>query len=90
MSGQSVAGYATELRLRGHAVLPAPRGVELEEGTLNVRGHVMDDVKDRLADRRPDLSYLLMHEEAIGLPDWLAGLQAAMDACSATHPRQTG
>ncbi|MFW6164316.1 MAG: family 20 glycosylhydrolase, partial [Planctomycetota bacterium] len=42
--------------------------------------HIMDDVKDHLADRRPDLSYLVAHEERIGLTEWLDALQAAIDA----------
>jgi hypothetical protein len=36
--------------------------------------HVMDDVKDHFADRRPDMSYLIAPEENIGLRDWLARL----------------
>ncbi|HUT34128.1 MAG TPA: family 20 glycosylhydrolase [Planctomycetota bacterium] len=36
MTGQLGDGYATELRLRGHAVLPAPRRVELGEGGVSV------------------------------------------------------
>jgi hypothetical protein len=42
--------------------------------------HIMDDVKDHLADRRPDLSYLVAHEERIGLPRWIDALQEAIDA----------
>ena len=45
--------------------------------------HVMDDVKDHLADRRADLSYLIAHEELIGLPEWLEGLQKVIDAHAA-------
>ncbi len=39
--------------------------------------HVMDDVKDHWADRRPDLSYMIAPEESIGLEKWsqdLAGI----------------
>jgi hypothetical protein len=47
--------------------------------------HIMDDVKDHTADRRPDLSYIISHEENIGLPEWLDSLQRAIDAYSAAH-----
>ena len=36
--------------------------------------HVMDDVKDHFADRRPDLAYLIAPEESIGLAEWRAAL----------------
>ncbi len=36
--------------------------------------HVMDDVKDHWADRRPDLSYMIAPEESIGLDRWLVDL----------------
>jgi len=36
--------------------------------------HVMDDVKDHFADRRPDLAYLIAPEESIGLTEWRAAL----------------
>ena len=32
--------------------------------------HVLDDVKDHWADRRPDLSYLIAPEERVSLDDW--------------------
>ncbi len=32
--------------------------------------HVMDDVKDHIADRRADLTYLIMAERRIDLPGW--------------------
>jgi len=47
--------------------------------------HIMDDVKDHTADRRPDLSYIISHEENIGLPKWLDGLQQVIRAHSAAH-----
>lgn len=39
--------------------------------------HVMDDVKDHFADRRPDMSYLTAPEESMGLDDWMGRLAAA-------------
>ena len=55
--------------------------------------HIMDDVKDHSADRRADLSYLIMNEQRIGLPAWRdrlgeiirdysksAGVRAAIDS----------
>lgn len=36
--------------------------------------HVMDDVKDHLGDRRPDLTYLISPVENIGLDGWLQAL----------------
>jgi len=36
--------------------------------------HIMDDVKDHFADRRPDLTYLIAPEESIGLAEWRATL----------------
>jgi len=47
--------------------------------------HIMDDVKDHSADRRPDLSYLIQHEEHIGLPDWVASLQKVIDTYAAAQ-----
>ena len=47
--------------------------------------HVMDDVKDHRADRRPDLTYLIQHEEYIGLPDWVDGLQKVIRSYAAAH-----
>lgn len=38
--------------------------------------HVMDDVKDHFADRRPDLSYLIAPEESMGLDQWIQGIEA--------------
>jgi hypothetical protein len=42
--------------------------------------HVLDDVKDHVADRRRDLSYLIAPEERIGVEAWRAKLQAVVDA----------
>lgn len=56
-------------------------------GTRTFR-HVMDDVKDHSADRRPDLSYLTAPEESIGLPSFLESLRGIMDQYRASH--QTG
>lgn len=47
--------------------------------------HVLDDVKDHAADRRPDLTYLREAEELIGLPDWVRGLEWAIDAYAQRH-----
>jgi hypothetical protein len=33
--------------------------------------HILDDVKDHWADRRPDLGYLIAPEERIGLENWM-------------------
>jgi hexosaminidase len=37
--------------------------------------HVLDDVKDHVADRRADLSYMVAPEESIGLDKWMLDLQ---------------
>jgi hypothetical protein len=42
--------------------------------------HVMDDVKDHWADRRPDLSYLIAPEESIGLEKWSQELSGILRA----------
>jgi hypothetical protein len=47
--------------------------------------HVMDDVKDHLADRRPDLSYLISPEENIGLANWLVDLRKIAEAYMAAQ-----
>jgi len=47
--------------------------------------HVMDDVKDHVADRRPDLTYLLEAEELIGLPKWVQSLEEVIGAYAARH-----
>lgn len=36
--------------------------------------HVLDDVKDHFADRRPDLSYMIAPEESIELEKWMSSL----------------
>jgi hexosaminidase len=36
--------------------------------------HILDDVKDHFADRRPDLSYMIAPEESIGLEAWMQKL----------------
>lgn len=43
--------------------------------------HVMDDVKDHFADRRPDLSYLTAPEEGLGLDEWLQRLDTETRNC---------
>ncbi|MFP4058744.1 MAG: glycoside hydrolase family 20 zincin-like fold domain-containing protein [Candidatus Brocadiia bacterium] len=47
--------------------------------------HAMDDVKDHLADRRPDLTYVIAHEEDIGLEEWLGQLGDLARAYAAAH-----
>jgi len=32
--------------------------------------HIMDDVKDHFADRRPDLSFMIAPEQSLKLPEW--------------------
>jgi hexosaminidase len=44
--------------------------------------HVLDDTKDHLADRRPDLSYLIMQEESIELENWMKQLAAVIQPYS--------
>jgi hypothetical protein len=36
--------------------------------------HILDDVKDHFADRRPDLSYMIAPEESLGLELWMEKL----------------
>ena len=38
--------------------------------------HVLDDVKDHLGDRRPDLTYIISPEENIGLREWMTALRS--------------
>jgi hypothetical protein len=47
--------------------------------------HVMDDTKDHVADRRPDLSYLTAPEESIGLEKWLADMMQVVRRYAADH-----
>ena len=47
--------------------------------------HVLDDVKDHLADRRPDLTYLLEAEELVGLPDWVQELDSVIRSYAGEH-----
>lgn len=42
--------------------------------------HVLDDTKDHFADRTPDLRFLRVPEESIGLPAWLRKLNATIQA----------
>ncbi|MFO7899948.1 MAG: glycoside hydrolase family 20 zincin-like fold domain-containing protein [Planctomycetota bacterium] len=41
--------------------------------------HVMDDVKDHFADRRPDLSHLIAPHESLDLPGWIERLDSVID-----------
>ncbi len=41
--------------------------------------HVLDDTKDHVADRRPDLSYLIAPEESIELEKWMKNLAAVIE-----------
>jgi len=36
--------------------------------------HIMDDVKDHFADRRPDLSFMIAPEQRANLPQWVSDL----------------
>ncbi|HRR27178.1 MAG TPA: hypothetical protein P5300_10820, partial [Acidobacteriota bacterium] len=36
--------------------------------------HIMDDVKDHWADRRPDLTFMIAPEESIDLEGWMEKL----------------
>lgn len=47
--------------------------------------HVLDDVKDHWADRRPDLSYMTAPEESIGLEKWMEQLEAVVQQYAKTH-----
>lgn len=47
--------------------------------------HVMDDVKDHLADRRPDLSYIISPIENIGLGEWITRMDRIIDAYVRKH-----
>jgi len=47
--------------------------------------HVMDDVKDHFADRRPDLSYHLAPYESIGLDKWCDALAGIIRAYAEAH-----
>ncbi len=41
--------------------------------------HVLDDVKDHWADRRPDLCYMTAPEDSIGLEQWLKNLSGVIE-----------
>ncbi len=47
--------------------------------------HVMDDVKDHWADRRPDLTYMIAPEESIGLDAWVVKLDELARAYAKAH-----
>ena len=47
--------------------------------------HAYDDVKDHVADRRPDLSYLLEAHELMDAPGWLRGLDAVVGSYAEQH-----
>ena len=47
--------------------------------------HAFDDVKDHVADRRADLSYLLEAHELMDAPGWLRGLDEVIRAYAALH-----
>jgi hypothetical protein len=52
--------------------------------------HVYDDVKDHVADRRPDLSYLLEAHELMDAPGWLRGLDRIIRSYAARHGLEDG
>jgi hypothetical protein len=45
----------------------------------------MDDTKDHVADRRPDLSYLVAPEESIGLEGWIERMTQVAQEYSRQH-----
>jgi len=47
--------------------------------------HIMDDVKDHKADRRPGLEYLIMPFERMKLPQWRAQLEKCIKEYAAGH-----
>jgi hypothetical protein len=47
--------------------------------------HVFDDVKDHMADRRADLSYLIAPEQRMDLSGWLAGLRDVIRSYAGRH-----
>lgn len=47
--------------------------------------HVMDDVKDHVADRRVDLSYMTAPEESMGLEKWCEAMESLIAAYAASH-----
>ncbi|MBA4388590.1 MAG: hypothetical protein C0404_11450 [Verrucomicrobia bacterium] len=47
--------------------------------------HVMDDVKDHLGDRRPDLTYIISPIENIGLAAWLKDFDEIIDSYVNKH-----
>jgi hypothetical protein len=47
--------------------------------------HVLDDVKDHWADRRPDLTYMTAPEESIGLEQWAQKLESLAKEYAAAH-----
>ncbi len=47
--------------------------------------HVLDDVKDHFADRRPDLTYLTAPEESIMLEEWIEAATAVLREYAGKH-----
>ncbi|HUU27783.1 MAG TPA: beta-N-acetylhexosaminidase [archaeon] len=47
--------------------------------------HIMDDVKDHFADRRPGLEYMIAPFERMQLPEWRAGLVKCIKDYAAKH-----
>ena len=47
--------------------------------------HVFDDVKDHVADRRADLSYLLEAHELMDASVWLRGLDEILQTYATSH-----
>jgi len=47
--------------------------------------HILDDVKDHWADRRPDLSYMVAPQESIDLEGWMAQLSEVLQSYAAEH-----
>jgi hexosaminidase len=52
--------------------------------------HVLDDVKDHWADRRPDLSYMVTPEESIGLEKWAEQLGSIARSYLEKHKHSLG
>ncbi|MFN7919035.1 MAG: beta-N-acetylhexosaminidase [Bryobacteraceae bacterium] len=76
-------GAETYLRLTGAFEKSRfPKGRSVDGKTFV---HVLDDTKDHFADRTPDLRYMYVPEESIGLKQWLNSLSGVIQTYAKAH-----
>ncbi len=92
--GQMVSAYNSIGRVRREGVQTFEELTAVFERSQYPKGrsvggrkffHVLDDTKDHFADRTPDLKFMFVPEESIGLEKWLQDLRQVTEAYAKQH-----